>query len=397
MQISAEMIRAAATERRELVTKLLVELIQLDTTNPPGNEQIVADYVGRFCSERGIAYQTFDPGGGRTSLIAQIGTGAAPRLLIPAHSDVVPAGEGWSVPPFAGVVKDGWVWGRGTTDNKGSLAGLLAAADFLKTVEGTFRGTLLLGAVADEEHGSDKGMEWLLQEKKVQADMAFVPDFSSNLKAVEIAEKGLVNIRVTFHGKQAHSSTPELGASALNALAEMLCKTERWLPRGSRRKHPLLLPTTCVAAKAEAGIAHNIVPGKATAVFNLRFLPWQTADAITAELREIAEKIAASRPNITVSVEKIGELAPSEVKPDSIAAQALYKAITESTGSAPQFVGIGGATLCKQLIWAGIPAVAFGPGDPAMAHMVDERIAIEELVNYTAVVISATLKVVSAQ
>ncbi|HEY3325430.1 MAG TPA: M20 family metallopeptidase [Planctomycetota bacterium] len=391
--MTRETILAAAEARRELVTKLLCELIQLDTTNPPGNEKIVAEYVGRFCSERSISFDLFDPGDNRTSLVGRIGSGNSPCLFIPAHSDVVPAGEGWSVPPFSGTVKDGWVWGRGSTDNKGSLAGLLAAADYLKTVEGDFKGTLLLGAIADEEHGSTHGMEWLLKEKKVAADMAFVPDFSSNLQAVEIAEKGLVNVKITFLGKQAHSSTPEQGISALNALAEMIVRTEKWLPAGSRRKHPLLTPTTCVATLSEAGIAHNIVPGKATVVYNLRFLPGQTADGIAQELRGIAEKIAFKR-GVRVAVEKTSELAPSEVKPDQPVTQALLKGIEEITGKTPKLMGIGGATLCKQLIWAGIPAIAFGPGDPSMAHMVDERIAIEELVQYTAVVISATMKAV---
>ena len=90
----------------------------------------------------------------------------------------------------------------------------------------------------------------------------------------------------------------------------------------------------------------------------------------------------------------IAELAPSEVKSDQPVAQALYGAIHEITGKEPKFVGIGGATLCKQLIWAGIPAAAFGPGDHNMPHMADERIAVDELVRYTAVVIGATLRAV---
>jgi succinyl-diaminopimelate desuccinylase len=394
MSLSREKILTAAAERRELVTTLLSELIQLDTTNPPGNEKIAAEYVGKFCAARKIPFKTWDPGEGRTSLIAEIGTGKSPRLFIPAHTDVVPAGDGWSVPPFGGVVKDGQVWGRGATDDKGPLAGLLAAADYLKTVEGEFDGTLMVGAIADEEHGSDKGLEWLLKDCGVKADMAFVPDIPSFLHEVEIAEKGLVNVRVTFHGKQAHSSTPEEGVSALGALAELLYMTENWKPHGSEKKHPLLSPTTCVITKADAGIAHNIVPGKATAVYNVRFLPHQSASGVTHEIRRMAEQIATRRPGVSVTVENIAELGPSEIAQDSPVAQALHKAIEDVTGKAPNFVGIGGATLCKQLIWAGIPAAAFGPGDHSMPHMADERITIDELEKYTAVIIGATLRAV---
>jgi acetylornithine deacetylase/succinyl-diaminopimelate desuccinylase family protein len=392
--LSREQIISASEQRRDLVTRLLSELIRLDTTNPPGNEKIAVDYVAKFCNERKIPFKTWDPGGGRTSLIGEIGTGKNPKLFIPAHTDVVPAGDGWTVPPFGGVVKDGQVWGRGATDDKGPLAGLLAAADFLKTVEGEFKGTLMLGAIADEEHGSDKGLDWLLKDCGVKADMAFVPDIPSFLHDVEIAEKGLVNVRVTFHGKQAHSSTPEEGISALAALAELLHLTENWKPSGSQKKHPLLSPTTCVITKADAGIAHNIVPGKATAVYNVRFLPHQSASGVTAEIRDMAEQIATRRKGVSVTVENIAELGPSEISQDSPVAQSLYQAIKDVTGKAPDFVGIGGATLCKQLIWAGIPAAAFGPGDHAMPHMADERIPIDELVKYTAVLIGATLRAV---
>jgi acetylornithine deacetylase/succinyl-diaminopimelate desuccinylase family protein len=390
--LTREKIVAVAEERRELVTQLLIELIQLDTTSPPGNEKIAADYVGKFCKDRGIPFKTYDPGQNRTSLIAEIGNGKGPRLFIPAHTDVVPVGEGWSVPPFGGVVKDGQIWGRGATDDKGALAGLLAAADFLKTMEGEINGTLMVGAIADEEHGSTHGLEYLLKHCGVKAEMAFVPDIPSWLKTVEIAEKGLVNVRVTFFGKQAHSSTPDEGVSAMAALAEMLFHTEKWLPHGSDKKHPLLSPTTCLATRVDSGIAHNIVPGKATAVYNCRFLPHQSGDGVAQELRKMAEQIASRRPGITVTVEKFSELAPSEISADSPVAQALSQSIAEITGETPKFIGVGGATLCKQLIWAGIPAAAFGPGDGSMPHMVDERIPIDELVRYTAVVIGATLR-----
>src|SRR5262249_54065258 len=150
-----------------------------------------------------------------------------------------------------------------------------------------------------------------------KADMAFVPDIPTYLEEVEIAEKGLVNVRVTFHGKQAHSSTPQEGVSALSALTEFMYHTEHWRPHASDKRHPLLSPTTVVIARCDAGIAHNIVPGKATAVYNVRYLPHQSGSGVTQELRKMAEQIVSRRPGTSVTVEKIGELEPSEVKPDA--------------------------------------------------------------------------------
>jgi len=168
-------IMKAAEKRRELVTALLVDLIRLDTSTPPGNERLAAEYVARFCDQRKIRYRRHDAGEGHVSLIGHVGKGGSPRLFVPAHTDVVPAGDGWTVDPFGGVIKKGAVWGRGTTDNKGALAGLLAAADYLNTVPHLLRGTYQFGAIADEETGSQRGLIWLIKKGLIKATWRWFP------------------------------------------------------------------------------------------------------------------------------------------------------------------------------------------------------------------------------
>lgn len=373
-------VAAAAEEKREATVRRLVELIRLDTSNPPGNEKLVADYVAAFCEERGIRFRLFKPGGGRTSLVMELGGRRdGSRLLIPAHADVVPAGDGWSVPPFEGVVRDGYVWGRGAVDNKGPLAGLLTVAELLQPAANDLPGTLLLGVLADEERGSALGLERLLEEGALQAEAAFVPDIPCGLRAVELAEKGYLDVKVVFHGRQAHSSTPEQGASALAAAAEFLVAVEKRRPQGGDEPHPFLSPTTMVAAVAEAGSAPNMVPGKAELTLNLRFLPGQTPKGLAAEIRSWAEETAARRKGITAEVRVETTLPPSEVPADSPVVRALRNALAETTGTEPCLIGIGGATFCKQLVTRGIPAVAYGPGEETAAHAADERLAISEL------------------
>jgi acetylornithine deacetylase/succinyl-diaminopimelate desuccinylase family protein len=377
----------------------LVDLIRLDTSNPPGEEKRVVDYTADFCRARDIQCQIFDEPNRRCSLIAEVGGHHdGRRLFFPAHADVVPAGDNWSVPPFAGVVKDGWVWGRGATDNKGALAGLLAVLEYLKPREKELPGAIVVGVLADEERGSTLGLERLLRENRIRADAAMVPDVPSRLSVIELAEKGYLDVRVVFLGKQAHSSNPALGANALAAAAEFILMTEKNELSGGRNKHPFLSPTTLVPSILNAGSAPNIVPGRAELTLNVRFLPGQTEESILADIRKWTEATCAKRDGIKVEASVAGRsLPPTEVPAKSDLTAALRDALTEVTGDQPNLIGIGGATLCKQLIAYGIPAVGYGLGDGEMPHMADERLEIEQLPLFISATLAAARNYLYAQ
>jgi len=149
-------------EIEEEVTNLLSDLIKINTTNPPGNETQAAKYLAKTLEKEGFNCELFESAPGRGSVITRIkGTGEKPNLLLLSHLDVVAANpKEWSVDPFAGVVKDGFVWGRGAIDMKSMTAMEVMVMKLLKRNNVQPKGNIILAATADVEKGG--GMQNLL-------------------------------------------------------------------------------------------------------------------------------------------------------------------------------------------------------------------------------------------
>ena len=128
LALGALPLAAQSNRMAEEAVRHLVELIKLDTSNPPGNETRVARYLKAACDKEGIPSELIGPDPQRLNFVARLkGTGPARPLLLMAHSDVVPAERAhWTVDPFAGIIKDGYLWGRGAQDTKGLLAAEVA-------------------------------------------------------------------------------------------------------------------------------------------------------------------------------------------------------------------------------------------------------------------------------
>ena len=146
-------------EVEEEVTSILRDLIRIDTTNPPGNETAAANYVAQNLRHDGFECKLHESAPGRGNVITRLeGTGEKTSLLLLSHLDVVAANpDEWSVNPFGGVVKDGFVWGRGALDMKGMTAIELMALKLLKRNGVKLKGDVVLAATADEEQGGNAG------------------------------------------------------------------------------------------------------------------------------------------------------------------------------------------------------------------------------------------------
>jgi acetylornithine deacetylase/succinyl-diaminopimelate desuccinylase-like protein len=147
-------------------THVLSELIQLDTTNPPGNEHKAIEYLQKKLAAEGIASEVLERERGRSNLVARLkGSRPGKKLLLLSHVDVVPVPDPtkWKYPPFSGAVAEGYVWGRGALDMKGMTAIEYSVFTLFKRERFDFAGELLFVATADEEKGSTYGAEWLAQ------------------------------------------------------------------------------------------------------------------------------------------------------------------------------------------------------------------------------------------
>ncbi len=328
----------AQTPVGERALRYLVELTRIDTTNPPGNETRAARWLERVAEQEGIACELLGPDPDRLNFVARLrGTGRRRPLLLMAHTDVVPAEpELWSVPPFAGLVRDGYVWGRGTLDDKSLLAAQLAVMVEVKRRGVRLDRDLILLAEADEESGST-GIQWLLENARAKIDAAFalneggfIVQLPSGRRVyhVQTAEKIPTRVVLRARGASGHGSVPVRDnavvtvARAVARLADAeqpvhlnattrryfgaIARLEeyRWLapllPRLNRGQTAImaanairarspeleaLLRTSISPTMLQAGVKINVIPTIAEAHLDVRRLPNETREEVVARLR----------------------------------------------------------------------------------------------------------------
>lgn len=222
------------------VTDLLVKLIKIDTTNPPGNETKAAELLYDYLSSEGYEPEILERFEGRGNIMASLKGNSRKRLVLLSHLDVVPADpRKWSVHPFSGEVRDGFVWGRGTHDCKGLVACEAVAMAILKREGFKPKGEVVFLATADEERGAHAGVRWLVEAypEKVRADLLIneggglvLPIRGRNHYLVQVAEKGVFWIRLRTRGRSAHSAMPKAGVNAVLRMVDLLHKLSSYEP-----------------------------------------------------------------------------------------------------------------------------------------------------------------------
>jgi len=361
---------------------LLCELVKKDTTNPPGNEYLAVEVVKTFLEKHNIEYKTYEAIPGRTNLLAKVGKGS-PTVFVPAHTDVVPAGNGWDSNPFEPIVKDGCLYGRGTTDDKGPLVSTLLLAAFFKKYENEFKGSMLVGAVADEECGSEQGVIYLLKENILKADYAIVPDTGSSIYSVSIGEKGMLRIKVKFYGKQAHASTPEEGLNAIFAGNIFLNKIQSLFKERTgyfgEDGDKIFTPSTINIGKISGGTAYNIIPNECEISVDVRYTPQKTKDEILELIEQLSKEVQNENYCLSYDVKSEEHMLPFVISDDNPLVKSIKKAVVDLTGKETSLFGMSGTTVCKQLVEKNIPAIGFSLDSPGQAHIANEHIKLSEI------------------
>jgi succinyl-diaminopimelate desuccinylase len=365
--------------QEEEIVRLATELIGANTVNPPGNECLAVNVVEKYFKTHGIQYDIFEKIKGRTNIVGYIGSGN-PILLVACHLDVVPPGDGWNTDPFKSVVKNGRIYGRGASDNKGQMASMLVLARFLKENESKLSGSFLLVGAADEEKGSSLGMKYLLDECKVTADFAIIPDIAHNMRMIDIGEKGALFLNITSHGKQAHGSTPEKGTNAIWDMIELLNQLKNI--KFKCLSHELFTPPTLNLGTISGGVATNIVAAKCEARLDIRYLPGETKEEILNNIKEMMSSIRKHNPTANYEITIDSDLPPSQAPVDNSLLNLIAMHTESILGLKPKTMGLSGSTVTKQLIEKDVMAVGFGPGDEEQAHIANESIEIKGLIDF---------------
>lgn len=393
--LQTEAKRFVKAHRDELV-ELTCQLIRARTENPPGRESLAARVVETYLKALDVPYTLHEKEPERTNIVARVGpfstkvqrpnppVGAIHKLplqlLVACHLDVVPAGDGWETDPFEPLVKDGRVYGRGATDNKGQMAACMVLARFLKEHEPQLQGEFILIGAADEERGSRLGLEYLLEECGLTADYAVIPDVSYGMKKIDVAEKGALFLEVTSHGRQAHGSRPEEGINAIWNMMDFLqeLKTLSF----TCTHHPLFTPPTLNLGTIQGGAARNVVPGKCQAGIDIRHLPGESKEEILERVRGIIKRVEKKNPQAHFELKIDSYLEPSSVNADNPLVGLLKRHTEAVMGLSPELTGLSGATVTKQLLQKGITAVGFGPGSEKEAHVANESIDVQQLADF---------------
>lgn len=324
--------------------KFLSELVKIDTSNPPGNETRAAEYIKSVLNAEGIPAQIFESAPGRGNLVARLkGNGKKRPLLLMGHLDVVGVErDKWTVDPFGAVVKDGYLYGRGSIDDKSMDAANLEVFLLLHRLKVPLDRDVILLAEAGEEGTTQFGIDYMVAHHwdEIACEYAFneggeIAEEKNKIQYVAIAttEKVPRGFSLVAHGTSGHGSVPRLDNSIAH-LAAAVDKVTHWAPpmrlnettrkffqivatisppeeaalyshvedpavqekiRAVNPGYYSMLRTSIVPTIIKGGFRSNVIPAEAEARFDVRALPDENMDALKAELVRII-----SDPAITI-------------------------------------------------------------------------------------------------
>jgi succinyl-diaminopimelate desuccinylase len=367
----------------------------------------ITSFITTFLSEHKIAWEILDKTGSAPNIIAKIGSDFGRTLILNGHMDVVPAGDisKWNIPPFSGLVKDGLLHGRGATDMKCGLGGLLFALSVIVKNQVKLKGKVLLTIVPDEEVGGPNGTKWLVETGIAKGDACLVAEPSCHHNC-EIGQKGSLWLKLIATGKSAHGSlAPFAGDNAIEKLLKSIeairpvqnmqvslpAEIEATMKLTKKAVREALLKQkgaeyildhlTFNVGKICGGTKTNMVPDYAEAEIDMRIPVGLTAKTVRDRIEFLLEKsglegvecvyYGCSDPNTTDRDEEIVETLAANVL--AIADVNLQRTFQWASSDA------------KYYRYAGIPTIQYGPANLDGIHAYNESVNVDEVVLCTKV------------
>jgi acetylornithine deacetylase/succinyl-diaminopimelate desuccinylase-like protein len=280
-------------------------------------------------------------------------------------------------------VRDGYVYGRGAGDDKGSAAAQVMAIIALARSGVTLDGTLQVALVSDEESGGMRGTQWLHSQSILRADALVVGEQTYN--QVALGERVACGIDLIVSGKSAHGAMPWAGENAvLKAARALTWLQEKLFPRLEARLHPYLPPPTLNVGKIQGGIQWNIVPDQCKVEMDRRLVPGETREMALEEIRALMDEFATAVEPLTYELVSTGDVAENINTPaDDPFVRVASDALRAICGEERPLTGYVQTSDGRWFASDGIPILIFGPSDPAVAHSADERVSVDQLVEAT--------------
>ena len=357
------------------VIEILQKLISVNTTNPPGNEAELSAWIAGCLEPYGFLAEQPECGENRRSIAAVLSMGTGPKMVLNGHLDVVPAGEGWKTEPFAPVMDNGCIYGRGSADMKGGVAAMMAAGMAIAENHQGMRGTLCLNFVADEETTNLGTIS--CKKKWEDADLVVIGEPTEMQLA--IAHKGTARFKITVHGKKCHSGIPWDGVNAIEKTGKVIQMIQEFDKDLKQVTHPLLSRPSISVTMIKGGEKDNIIPDSCAVCVDYRMIPGDTGDSVEKRLRGYLEDIRADDPSFLFDIQRYINLEPGEI-PSNHRFVKMAADVFEREMKRAAVVRDFPAT-CEQVLFTreGIPAIIVGPGSIKQAHTVDEFVEISQV------------------
>jgi succinyl-diaminopimelate desuccinylase len=397
------------------------DLVRIPTVNPPGDEyeacarflgdQLVRHHfdVEYVIADTDMAHSARYP---RVNVIgSRHGSQNGPGVHLNGHIDVVPPGLGWTVDPFAAVVRGGRIIGRGVCDMKAGLAAAVFAAEALRRSEIDVPGMLEISGTVDEESGGFAGVAHLARVRRItksRTSFAIIPE-PLNVDRICVGHRGVYWFELTTKGQIAHGSMPFLGVSAIAGMTEVLAAIRRELepmlnaritampvvPEGAR--YATINVNGVEGGQPVDGVQTPCVADRCRAVFDRRFLFEETFHGVKDEVLAIVGRTLQAMPEISFELRDLMVVNPVQTPDGSPVVGALDSAIRRVLGSGARLVASPGTYDQKHFTRiAGIAdCVAYGPGEIELAHQPDESCAVADIVSAAKVIALATLDLAS--
>lgn len=368
---------AEAIDAPSGVVDMARALIATPSVNPSldpdgAGETAIASLAAGWLRSWGFAVEVVEYEPGRPSVVARLERGAGRTILFAGHLDTVGVSD-MTIDPFDPVIRHGRVWGRGAADMKGGLAAMLAAAR--DTAAGSFHGTLVVCLTADEEHAG-RGSRQVV-DAGLQADAAIVCEPTG--MAIMPAHKGFAWLRIDFRGQAAHGSRPERGVDAIRHAGIFLARLDELETRLTQRKrHPLLGSGSIHAGTIHGGTAPSVYPSHCHLTLERRTLPGESVATVRSDIEFLLAQLRSDVPSLDTGLEVTLFRNGSELPRDHEIVDVLSRSLADANLE-PRIEGMSAWVEASIYNAAGIPAVAFGPGDIEEAHTADESAPVSEI------------------
>jgi succinyl-diaminopimelate desuccinylase len=383
------------------------ELVRIPTVNPPGKlYRECASIIGQRFEQQELEVDYVDGEGRpehteahpRVNVIGRrSGTSARPLVHLNGHMDVVPPGRGWTMDPFCGEVRNGCLFGRGSSDMKAGLAAAVYAVEAIRRAGLRLDGCVELSATVDEETGGGAGMARLAERGIVcrdRTDYVIIPE-PLGVNRICTGHRGVYWFTVTAHGRAAHGSMPFLGQNAIESMAALIDAVRNELSptlKQRRTAMPVIPPearqatinvNSVLGGQGGDDLQSPCVADYCEAVFDRRFLLEEGFDSTRAEIVRLVERFSDPGAGQALALKDNLVVPPVETPKGSPLIAALTRAIVDVRGSEAEIVASPGTYDHKHVAHIGgvEHCVAYGPGILELAHQVDEYCRIADMID----------------